>query len=299
MSAIKYVIGIEGGGTKSRAAALSTDRRVLGRAQGGGMNLQNTPEERLKETLPHLVERFRTRLGRPSGLCAGLAGCDRIQDKQKLKGLLKDLFPGTPVIAESDARVALYGALEEEPGILVISGTGSVAIGQDGQGKVARAGGWGYLLGDEGSGYSIGREALRSCLYGRKTKLESLVRKALKVKKIEQVIPWIHAQEDVPKTLAWVAPLVFQAASRKDPAALEIVEAAASALSDLCLDTAEALRLDRPKAAFGGGLLTRSTPLARRLRELLEARFLLVHPRNDPVAGAALLALRTFFRPRP
>ncbi len=296
---MRYVIGIEGGGTKSRAAALSLDRKVLGRAQGGEMNLQNTLEGRLKETLTRLVERFQTRLGRPAGISAGLAGCDRLQDKRKLKALLKGLFPGTPVIAESDARVALYGAFEEKPGILVISGTGSVAIGQDGQGRIARAGGWGYLLGDEGSGFSVGREALRACLYGRKTKLESLVRNALKVKKIEQVIPWIHAQEDVPKTLAWVAPLVFQAASRKDPAALEIVEAAASALSDLCFDAAEALRLDRPRAAFGGGLLTRSTPLARRLRELLEARFLLVRPRNAPAVGAALLALRTSFRPRP
>ena len=296
---MSYVIGIEGGGTKSRAVALSPDRKILGRAQGGGMNLQNTPEGRLKETLTRLVDRFRTRLGRPAGICAGLAGCDRKQDKQKLKTILKDLFPGVPGMAESDARVALYGAFEEEPGILVISGTGSVAIGQDGQGRIARAGGWGYLLGDEGSGYSVGREALRACLYGRKTKLESLVRKALKVKKIEQVIPWIHAQKDVPKTLAWVAPLAFQAASRKDPAALEIVEAAASALSDLCFDAAETLRLDRPRAAFGGGLLTRSTPLARRLRELLEKRFLLVRPRNAPAVGAALLALRTFFRPRP
>jgi len=296
---MKYVIGIEGGGTKSRAAALSLGRKVLGRARGTGMNLQNTPEERLKETLSHLVERFRTRLGRPAGLCAGLAGCDRKQDKQKLKGLLKKLFPGTPAIAESDARVALYGALEEEPGVLVISGTGSVAIGQDGQGKVARAGGWGYLLGDEGSGYSIGREALRACLSARKTRLESLVRKALKVKKIEQVIPWIHAQEDVPKTLAWVAPLVFRAALEKDPAALEIVEAAASELCDLCFDTAEQLKLNRPRVVFGGGLLTRSTPLASRLREHLGERFLLVRPRNDPAKGAALLALRTFFRPRP
>ncbi len=296
---MKYVIGIEGGGTKSLAAALSLDRKILDWARGTGMNLQNTPEERLKETLTRLVEQFQTRLGRPSGLCAGLAGCDRIQDKQKLKGILKDLFPGTPCLAESDARVALYGAFEEEPGILVISGTGSVAIGQDGQGRVARAGGWGYLLGDEGSGYSVGREALRVCLFGRKTKLKSLVRKAIGVKKTEQVIPWIHAQEDVPKTLAWLAPLVFQAASQKDPAALEIVEAAAAALSDLCFDTAEALRLDRPRAAFGGGLLTRSTPLARRLRELLEERFLLVRPRNDPAKGAALLALGTFFRPRP
>ena len=296
---MRYVIGIEGGGTKSRALALSLDRKVLGRARGPGMNLQNTPEERLKETLSHLVERFRSRLGSPAGICAGLAGCDRIQDKQKLKGLLKEMFPGTPVIAESDARVALYGSFEEEPGILVISGTGSVAIGQDGQGKVARAGGWGYLLGDEGSGYSVGREALRACLSGRKTKLESLVRKAIGVKKAEQVIPWIHAQEDVPKTLAWLAPLVFQAASRKDPAALEIVEAAASELCDLCFDTAERLKLDRPKVVFGGGLLTRSTPLPRRLREHLAERFLLVQTRNAPAVGAALLALRTFFRPRP
>jgi len=296
---MRYVIGIEGGGTKSRAAALSPGRKILGRARGGGMNLQNTPEERLKETLSRLVERFRTRLGRPAGLCAGLAGCDRIQDKQKLKGLLKQLFPGTPCLPESDARVALYGAFEEEPGILVISGTGSVAIGQDGQGRVARTGGWGYLLGDEGSGYSIGREALRACLSGRKTKLESLVRKALKVKKTEQVIPWIHAQEDVPKALAWLAPLAFQAASLNDPAALEIVEAAASELCDLCFDTAERLKLDRPKVVFGGGLLTRSTPLPRRLREHLAERFLLVQTRNAPAVGAALLALRTFFRPRP
>jgi N-acetylglucosamine kinase-like BadF-type ATPase len=296
---MRYVIGIEGGGTKSRAAALSSDRKILGRARGTGMNLQNTPEERLKETLTHLVDRFRTRLGRPAGLCAGLAGCDRSEDKRKLKAILKGLFPGIPAMAESDARVALFGAFEEEPGVLVISGTGSVAIGQDGQGRVARAGGWGYLLGDEGSGFSIGREALRACLSGRKTKLESLVRKALKVKRAEQVIPWIHAQEDVPKTLAWVAPLVFQAASQHDPAAVEILEAAASALSDLCFDTSEALNLERPRAAFLGGLISRPTPLARRLRELLEQKFLLVRPRNDPVTGAALLALRTFLRPRP
>jgi N-acetylglucosamine kinase-like BadF-type ATPase len=289
---MRYVIGIEAGGTKSRAVALSPDRKILGRARGGGMNLQNTPEERLRETLAHLVERFRTHLGRPSGLCAGLAGCDRAKDKKRLAGILKTLFPGIPCLPESDARVALYGAFEEEPGILVISGTGSVAIGQDGQGKVARAGGWGYLLGDEGSGFSIGREALRACLFGRKTKLESLVRKALKVKKIEEVIPWIHAQEDVPKTLAWLAPLVFQAASQKDPTALEIVEKAASSLCDLCFDLAEPLNLTDPTVAFAGGLLSHPNPLRLRLIELLGKNVRVVQPRHPGPVGAALMALK-------
>jgi N-acetylglucosamine kinase-like BadF-type ATPase len=288
---MRYVIGIEGGGTKSRAAALSSDRKILGRARGTGMNLQNTPEGRLKETLTHLVDRFRTRLGRPAGICAGLAGCDRKQDKQKLKDLLKEMFPGTPCLSESDARVALYGAFEEEPGILVISGTGSVAIGQDGQGRVARAGGWGYLLGDEGSGFSVGREALRACLFGRKTRLESLVQKALKLKKIEQAIPWIHAQEDVPKTLAWLAPLVFQAASKKDPAALEIMEKAASGLCDLCFDLAEQLNLTDPNVAFAGGLLSHTSPLRLRLTELLGKNVRVVQPRHPGPVGAALMAL--------
>jgi N-acetylglucosamine kinase-like BadF-type ATPase len=80
---------------------------------------------------------------------------------------------------------------------------------------------------------------------------------------------------------------------------LEIVEAAASELCDLCFDTAERLKLDHARIVFGGGLLTRSTPLARRLREHLAEKFLLVRPRNDPAKGAALLALRAFFRPRP
>jgi N-acetylglucosamine kinase-like BadF-type ATPase len=289
---MSYVIGIEGGGTKGLAVALSLDRKVLGRAQGGGMNLQNTPEERLKETLSRLVERFQTRLGRPAGLCVGLAGCDRIQDERKLKGILKELFPGTPVIAESDARVALYGAFEEKPGILVISGTGSVAIGQNGKGKIRRAGGWGYLLGDEGSGYALGREAIRACLAGRKTGMAPLIKRTLKLREREDLIPWVYSRKDAPREIAGLVPLVFKAARKKDPAALEVVEDAASRLCDLCFDLAEPLNLTDPKVAFAGGLLSHPNPLRLRLVELLGKNVRVVQPRHPGPVGAALMALK-------
>jgi N-acetylglucosamine kinase-like BadF-type ATPase len=289
---MQYVIGIEGGGTKSRAVALGRDRRIHGRAQGRGMNIQTTPLDSLREILAKLVGARQERLGKPSAISIGLAGCDRIQDKQMLKGILREMFPGIPCLAESDSRVGLYAAFEESPGILLIAGTGSIAVGQNGKGRIVRAGGWGYLLGDEGSGYAIGRKAIRACLEGRKTRMAVRIQRTLKLKEIKDVIPWVYSRKDAPREVARLAPLVFEAARQKDPAALEIVEQAASSLCDLCFDLAEQLNLTHPSAAFSGGLLSHPTPLRRRLRELLGEHVSVVQPRHPAPVGAALLAER-------
>jgi N-acetylglucosamine kinase-like BadF-type ATPase len=287
---MRYAIGVEGGGTKSRAVALGLNRKIIARTQGRGMNLQTLEEMVLRERLSGLVDRFAP-LGKAEGICVGMAGCDRGQDKRRLALILKELFPGTPCRVESDARIGLYAAFGEAPGILLIAGTGSAAIGQDGKGRIRRAGGWGYLLGDEGSGYALGREAIRACLSGRKTGMAALIQRTLKLKDREAVIPWVYSRSDAPSEIAQLAPLVFEAARKKDPAALEIVQAAASSLCDLGYDLAERLSLAHPKLAFGGGLLSHPTPLRRRLKELFGNKVRVVRPLHPAPVGAALMGL--------
>lgn len=288
---MRYVIGIEGGGTKSQGVALSLDGKILKKAQGPGTNLQTLEEKELRERLMALVAKLKLK-DKPVGICVGLAGCDREQDKKKLKGILKSSFPGTPCMAESDARIGLFAAFEKSPGILLIAGTGSVAIGQDGKGRIHRAGGWGYLLGDEGSGYALGREAIRTCLSGRKTRMAALIKRSLGLKEMEAIIPWVYYRKDAPREIAMLAQVVFEAARKKDPAALEIVGNGASALCDLVFDLAEQLGLGQPRIAFGGGLLSHPTPLRQRLVELLGKKVQIVQPLHLVPLGAALMGVQ-------
>lgn len=270
--------------------ALGLNREILGRTQGRWMNLQTLEEKALRERLNGIIEQFKP-LGKPEGICVGMAGCEREQDKRRLDGILKKLFPGTPCLAESDARIGLYAAFEEASGILLIAGTGSIAIGQDRTGHVRRAGGWGYLLGDEGSGYALAREAIRVSLSGRRTRMTSLIQRTLKLKETKAIIPWVYSRKDMPREIAQLAPLVFEAARKKDPAALATVEEAASNLCDLCSDLTEQLGLTHPQVAFGGGLLRHPTPLRDRLMDLLGKSVRIIQPLHPAPFGAALMVL--------
>jgi N-acetylglucosamine kinase-like BadF-type ATPase len=149
-------------------------------------------------------------------------------------------FPTAEAHISNDALIALWGGLADRDGVAVLAGTGSIALARSGDGREGRAGGWGYLLGDEGSGYWLGREAIAAllrALEGRDSTgaLVQLVRVALGrgVQSVPDVIAWVNGGEGQVRRLASLAPLVAQAADAGDPLAADILCRGAQALAGI------------------------------------------------------------------
>src|SRR3982074_293114 len=186
------VVGLDAGGTKTRAFAVTRAGDVVGRGAGGGANLLSSPDpqgsiaaalrEALAGRLPDAVvlscaggEREADRAEgraipasplRPAAVVRSCAGGGREADRAKGRAILASLLgPDVAVEVTHDAKAALYAGNPAGCGVVLISGTGSIAYGRNDRGDEARCGGWGYLVGDEGSAVWIGQEGLRAASY--------------------------------------------------------------------------------------------------------------------------------------
>ncbi|MFI5077071.1 MAG: N-acetylglucosamine kinase, partial [Vicinamibacteria bacterium] len=158
-----YVIGLDAGGTKTVCLLADLEGRVLDEARAGGANLQAAGELEVEKILHAVMDRvIGDRLPAPSAIALGMAGVDRAEDWQVMHRVMRRIGFKARTLITNDALIALVAAIGHEPGIVVIAGTGSIAYGRNARDEAARAGGWGYVLGDEGSGYWIGRHALRA-----------------------------------------------------------------------------------------------------------------------------------------
>ena len=157
------LIGIDGGGSKTTALIADRDGNILGRGLSGPSNYLVIGAEAAYAALDVAVD---VAAGgqpvQPAALCLGMAGAARPADQAALRAWADARFPGAPVVITHDARLALAAGTPEGWGIAVLCGTGAMVYGEDSRGQVARADGWGYLLGDDGSAYAIGRAALRA-----------------------------------------------------------------------------------------------------------------------------------------
>src|SRR5512138_90050 len=159
-----HVLGIDVGGTKTVCLLANEDGTILATAREAGANLQGAGELALEKVLHGVMEAaLAGQRVMPSAICLGIAGVDRAEDQEVVLGIMDRI----------GYKAAILG---DDPGIVVVSGTGSIAYGRNARGEAARAGGWGYVLGDEGSGYWIGRHALRAVVRhadgrGRETSL--------------------------------------------------------------------------------------------------------------------------------
>jgi len=159
----EILIGIDGGGSKTTALIADLAGNILGRGTSGPSNYLVIGAEAAYAALDAAVE---TAAGgrplRPAALCLGMAGAARPADQAVLRAWTDARYPGAPVAITHDARLALAAGTPDGWGVAVLCGTGAMVYGEDSRGQVARADGWGYLLGDDGSGYAIGRAALRA-----------------------------------------------------------------------------------------------------------------------------------------
>jgi glucosamine kinase len=231
------VLGIDAGGTKTVCLLADDTGAIVAEARGGGANLQAHGELEVEKVLHHVMDTvLATHDVRPAAICLGIAGVDRPQDADAVRGIMRRIGAKTPTLVVNDALVALVAGAGEAPGIVVIAGTGSIAYGRDAAGRAARAGGWGYLLGDEGSGFWIGRRALSAIVRaadgrGPATQLADLVMARLNLVRPSDLVRETYYRDLRRTAIAGLAPLVQQARDDGDAVAAEILKQAAAELT--------------------------------------------------------------------
>lgn len=298
-----HVLGIDAGGTKTVCQLADDQGRVLSEVRGPGANLQAAGELQVEKVIHDVMEEaIGDRDIRPTAICLGIAGVDRQDDAAIVRGIMKRIGFKARVVVVNDALVALEAGIPGEPGVVIISGTGSIAYGRNREGRAARAGGWGYVLGDEGSGYWIGRAALRAVLReadqrGPKTALTPLLLRHFGVTQAQNLLHEVYHTNLKPSAIGSLAECVQQAFGDGDQAAIGILRSAADELEGSGLSVARRLELPGQPFLFllSGGIF-RAVPwlkdeLQRRLPVSARGSTVRLLDR-EPAAGAVVLALQ-------
>jgi len=156
-----HVLGIDAGGTKTVCLLADERGSILSGGRGAGANLHAAGAQAVEQVLRDVMsEAIGDRAIVPAAICLGIAGVDREDEARIVRDLMRRIAPQSRVLVVNDALIALVAGARDAPGIVIIAGTGSIAYGRNAAGDAARAGGRGHMIGDEGSGYWIGREAL-------------------------------------------------------------------------------------------------------------------------------------------
>lgn len=297
-----YVLGVDGGGSATRCVIAHVSGRMLARGEGGPSNPLtagfDAAADAIKEAVDEAVKRCGVRRFRAS--CMGVAGTDRPSGREALRTRLSDLETGKLSIV-SDAASALAGATGCQPGVVVVAGTGSIAFGINESGETARAGGWGWRLGDEGSGYDIGSRAMTAALRaydgrGPPTSLTVKVKATLGLGDLNELVDRVYVGGMESGDVAALAAIVGDAAEEGDGEAIKILEQAGEELGLAAASVIRSLRLERGfTVAPTGGVFKLGEPLRSSFEAVVRrsaAECSISPPLFEPAVGSALLALR-------
>ncbi len=298
----RHVLGIDAGGTKTVCLLAGEDGTVVGEARAGGANLQAEGELAVEKVLHTVMDQaVGGRAVEVAAICLGMAGVDREADGAMVRGIMRRIGSTARTVVVNDALVALVAGAGDAPGIVIICGTGSIAYGRSARGVAARSGGWGYLLGDEGSGYWIGCRALQAVARasdgrGPATALTPKVLAHFGVARASGLIPEVYDRPVRHHALAHVARAVQQARDEGDEVATQILDQAAHELVAAARSVAEQLRMRDESFDFvlAGGVFNGVPWLADELGRRLAAVAPSAPVRRltvEPAVGAVRLAL--------
>ena len=294
-----YVLGLDGGGTKTLAQATDETGADLFRVGGGALNPNSETPDRVRATVREILdEAVRTAGAQPAAVCVAAAGVSNPDARRLLEQAVRDAGFEGPLSVTGDHMAALAGALGRPEGMILIAGTGSICAGQTADGRTARAGGRGHLIDDEGSGYAMGRDVLRAVVEaedgrGPATCLTERVYRELGAENLGDVVSFVYAPECTKRDIAALAKLLPEAAAEKDEAALAIYDRAGRELARLAAAVAKQLELSEGELALAGSALRNDEQLRRCLNAhlaQLAPGIVTVLPRQDAAFGAALLA---------
>ncbi|MEW5867207.1 MAG: BadF/BadG/BcrA/BcrD ATPase family protein [Bacillota bacterium] len=300
------ILAIDAGGTKTDCIVGTVHGKILGRSQAGPANYQVSGKDGMKASLLEAIGKAKGLLpvdGEPFDLVwVGAAGVNRPADREAVLGLIQSLNLARKAVVDNDAVIALAGGTLAHPGVVVIAGTGSIAFGVNAKGERSRSGGWGYILGDEGSAYAIGREALTSVVRasdgrGDPTSLREAVLQHFKIGSPEDLIEIAYRRGLDRTDIAGLSVLVADAARKGDRVARRILRRAGTELGLAAAAVVKSLGMqDQALCCITSGGVFSSGEIVRRalVRELTKVAplFQVLQARFPPVVGALLLAIQ-------
>jgi N-acetylglucosamine kinase-like BadF-type ATPase len=301
-----YVFGIDGGGTRSRIAIIDSAGETLARCEAGSTNIYSVSEATVFENLAALLNSALLQAGLEraalTGGCIGSAGLARQGELALFRGWFDTLLgAGFPVKLCTDGEILLCGGLDGTEGYCLIAGTGSLALARSRDGTLTRAGGFGYLLGDEGAAAWIGNRAIARALRSEEgrdlpTRMTAALLSACKLGNSADLIRYVHHDANKAE-IAALAPLVTAAARDGDALALDILRSGAAELALLVRSLiARAPCVTNRTLVLAGGVLEHDEIVRERLTALLAREcpdVALIAPRRSALEGACLLALST------
>jgi N-acetylglucosamine kinase-like BadF-type ATPase len=297
-----YVLGIDAGGTKTVCQLADERGNVIAEARGGGANLRAVGQFEVERVFRRLVDDVLAHHGvAPQAICVGIAGADREQDADTVRDVIRRIGLDVATVVVNDALVALVAGVGGDPGVVIVAGTGSIAYGRGAAGRAARAGGWGYLLGDEGGGFWIGRAALSAVVRqfdqrGPATLLTELVLAQMGLTTPAEVIEAVYDRGLQRHVIAGIADVVEHATRAGDAVAAEILARAATELASAAASVVTRLEMRGEvfQTILAGGIFRGIPSLASGV----EAQMAEVAPRSvvrrlevEPAYGAVTLAL--------
>jgi N-acetylglucosamine kinase-like BadF-type ATPase len=292
-------VGIDGGGTKT-TCAIGDEKNLLGTGTSGGSNVVRLGEAQARASVQAAILKAcvsaKVDPGQVERTCIGVAGASVPQVKDAVRRFVSEVVPGTVVVL-GDNEIALESVFGGAPGVVVASGSGSIAYGRNEQGETARAGGHGFAIGDEGSGYWIGRAAVSAALRaldnGKETLMLTQLAYALGAHARDEIVK--VANSSPPPDFAAVFPVVTQASEAEDPIAVEVLKRAGGELAQLAATVIRRLWPENTAVRVGmvGGVFQNSSIVRQEFYNALRA----IHPKvnvsfsvANPVMGALLIA---------
>ena len=300
----KFILGIDAGATKIKARITDKSGKILGEGMAGSGNIiEQSPEDfkiNISEAVKEAQRQVNTNVYKFDVISFGGAGIDTKEARNKAEKLLREILVADKFLIVNDTQLVLPACSNKNYGIVVIVGTGSNFYGKNKEGKEAYVGGLGSLLSDEGSGYWIGKEALRAIVMandgrGPKTALTNIILKKFFTKTVRDILNIFHGETFSKRSVANLSILVDEAYKNGDKVAEKIFERATQdiILSINTLVKRLGMREEEFSIVATGGVFHSGFPFRQRIQEALiakKARFIVCD--KEPVAGAIRLALQ-------
>ncbi|BAY21952.1 ATPase, BadF/BadG/BcrA/BcrD type [Calothrix sp. NIES-2100] len=320
---MNYVLGIDGGGSKTVCVLMDETRQVISRGEAGASNYQSIGIDAARQSIEFAIMAATDKaihITKPikiTAICLGLAGVGRAEDIEVVKGVVKELqnseflainwaLPAANIVICHDALIALVGGIANNVGIVTAAGTGSIVFGRNHQGVTKRVGGWGYILGDEGSAYKIAIAGVQAALKaydgsGKQTSLIDIFKVYLELSSLETLVELIYQRGWGVTEIAALAEIVDLAAALGDEVANKIIDDAVEYLVTATATVIEQIFSDRPilEVVTTGSVWQGKSKMHERFSASLAKKFpqvKVMFPKHEPAYGAGLLALQKLSR---
>lgn len=296
----KYIVGMDGGGTKTAITIANLTGEVLKTFNAGAINYNGQDQESIDNSFSEIFSTINEHesIENCVSMCIGAAGISNPMVKQLLENQVKRNGYTGKLVITGDHEIALYGATGENYGIILIAGTGSICYGKNQIGESHRTGGFGYLIDDEGSGYAIGRDILSAVVQAHDGRIENtvmtnMVFEHLKINSVSDIVKFVYDKNTNKKDIAALSIILPIACSQNDIAAITIANKCADELFKLVIPVVKNLDLCNGKLALAGSILNKDKFIQTKFKENVKSIYSnikCIEPKYAASYGAVIMA---------